>query len=77
MHYAGIKTRGTAWVIVIVYACKILDHAHLIIGHAYCFVACKVQQVRSKKIVAIAARMCNRRGWRNKFLSIAPVVDCQ
>ena len=24
---------------------KILDHTCLIIGHAYCFVACKVQQI--------------------------------
>ena len=38
--------------------------------------ACKVQQVQSQKIVAEAARMCNRRGWCKENLSIAPVVNC-
>ena len=56
---------------------KILDHAYLIIGHAHCLSFANLQQVRSKKIVEQAARMCNCRGWRKENLSIAPVVNCQ
>ena len=60
---------------------KILDHAHVIISHAHCLVSCKlhVQQVRSKKIVAKVARLCNhnRRGWHKENLLIASVVNCQ